>query len=81
MTYVPGAVPPAPSPRARELGRRLTETIDDFRREHPGTSKADIGQAVSLATRAGTRGRATVFALVLGLAILGALVAFYLSIV
>ncbi len=56
MTFVPVVVnPPTPSPRANELGRRLTETIDRFRQEEPGVSPAEIRQALGLATRsAGT---------------------------
>jgi len=38
-----------PSPQAQELGRRLGETIERFRREHPDTSPAEIREAVRMA--------------------------------
>lgn len=47
VPYVPSAQPP--SPRAQELGRRLAETIESFRREHPDTSPAEMREAVRLA--------------------------------
>jgi len=50
VAFVPYVPPPQPpSPQAQELGRRLTETIEGFRREHPDTSPAEIRQAVQLA--------------------------------
>ena len=50
MTFVPVVTnPPAPSPRANKLGRRLTETIDRFRQEDPSVSPAEIRQALILA--------------------------------
>ena len=80
MSFIPAVVPPTPSPRARELGQRLAETIDSFCREHPDMSTADIGKAISLAaTKADSRGQSIAFAVAAGLAILGALVAFYLA--
>ena len=80
MNFISVVVPPATSPRAHELGQRLAETIDSFCREHPDTSTADIGRAISLATtKANTGGQSIAIALASGLAILGALVAFYLS--
>ncbi len=52
MTFVPVVPnPPPPSPRADELGRRLTETIAGFRQEEPALSSVEIRQAVSLALR------------------------------
>ena len=50
MTFVPVVTnPPAPSPRANELGRRLTETIDRFREEDPSVSPSEVRQALMLA--------------------------------
>ncbi len=80
MTYIPVTPSPTPSPRAQELGRLLTETIDGFRRNHPGMTEAEIRQAMSLATaKGGTKSQAIVLALLVGLALLGVLSFFYLS--
>ena len=52
MSFVPVvANPPAASPRAHELGDRLSRTIDRFRHDHPNISPAEIRQALRLATR------------------------------
>lgn len=77
MTFVPFVPPPAPSTRAYELGKRLKELIESFRRENPDTTTTDIWQAVDLA-KSGFDGtsRNLVIALVAGLVILG-LLAFY----
>ena len=80
MTYVPVTPPPAPSPRAQELSRLLTETIDGFRRDHPGMTGTEIRQALSLATSPdSTKRRAMVIALALGLLLFGLLIFFYQS--
>ena len=69
MTFVPFVpyVPPQqpPSPQAQELGRRLSETIEGFRREHPDTGAAEIRQAVQIALggRGGTNRVAVRFVL------------------
>ena len=40
------------SPRARELSRKLEQTIEEFERHYPGTSRSDIHQALqALETR------------------------------
>jgi hypothetical protein len=50
VPFVPYVPPPQPpSPQAQELGRRLAETIEGFRLEHPDTSAAEIRQAIGLA--------------------------------
>ncbi len=53
MTYIPVTpyVAPPPSPRARELSRRISELIERYERENPGVSETDIRQALSLAAR------------------------------
>ncbi len=64
-----------PTPRAIDLGRRLTETIQTFERQYPGTSREEIRAAVRLAVGDGERrppaARAAVLvgALVAGLAV------------
>ena len=52
MTFIPHVhVPnPPPSPRARELAKRLRETIDNFTIDHPDLSSAEIQQAAAMAT-------------------------------
>ena len=52
MSFVFGSVViPAipPSPRAKELGRRLADTVRDFRQAHPEVSGLEIRQAMRLA--------------------------------
>ena len=75
VPFVPYVPPPQPpSPQAQELGRRLSETIEGFRREHPDTSAAEIRQAVQLALAGrGGRNRAAVRVLLGVLAALGIL--------
>jgi hypothetical protein len=69
-------VPQPPSPRAQELGRRLRETIDTFRRDNPGITGPEIQQAMQLATQGLTQvGARLLVALAVGLVALG-LVAF-----
>ncbi len=48
MSYVP-IIPASPSPQARELSARISAAIDEFRRHSPGTTSADIRQALRLA--------------------------------
>ncbi len=84
MSFVPVVVTsPPPSPQARELGRRLTDTIDRFSEENPSVSPAEIQQALSLATPSSSRGAgrsgALVGALLVGLLIFGLLAYFYVS--
>ncbi len=76
MTFVPVVPnPPAPSARANELGRRLTETIDGFRQENPTVSAMEIRQAMSLAKQGESTGASGIAAaiasafLVFGLAV------------
>ncbi|KPJ61566.1 MAG: hypothetical protein AMJ46_00165 [Latescibacteria bacterium DG_63] len=78
MPFVPVTPPPPPSPRAQELGRRLREVIDNFRREHPDMTGTEISQAMGLAMRgAGSRRQALLIGVVLALLALGFL-AFFL---
>jgi hypothetical protein len=60
MPFVPVTPPAPPSPRAQELGRRLKEAIDNFRREHPDITGAEIRQAMGLATSGVAGGRQAV---------------------
>ena len=77
MTTIPVTSPP-PSARASELGQRLNATIEDYCRQHPGTTASDIRQALSLArTRDGAAPQALFIALLAGVALLGALTFFY----
>lgn len=52
MTYIPVTpyVAPPPSPRARELSRRISELIERYEQENPGVSATEIRQALTLAT-------------------------------
>ena len=75
MSFVPFVPPSAPSPRTDELGGRLKETVDSFRRDHPELSDAEIRQAMELAAK-GTRAKhpAALVLLMAGFALLGVLV-------
>jgi len=74
MAFVPVVPPPAaPSGRARDLGHRLTETIETFQKQYPGTTTEDIRQAVRLAIRGERNVQRP--RLAVGLALLGMLVA------
>lgn len=71
MSYVPIVPQPPPSPRAKELGRRLREAVDAFRRDHPGMDDAEVRQAFDLARpTAGTPKQAAALALLMGVALL-----------
>jgi len=80
MTFIPivPIVTPQqpPSPNARELGRRLKETIDGFRRENPSVNANDVRQALTLAADEGGAPRQTVLAVVLVGALAVGLLAF-----
>jgi hypothetical protein len=79
MTFIPVIIPsPQPSPRSQELSRRVGELVEQFRREHPEMNASEIHQALSMAsTRAGSsKGLRT--ALLLGVALLTALLVFTL---
>lgn len=72
MSYVPFVPPSPPSPRVYELGRRLKEVIDSFRREDPDVTSAEIRQAFGMAMGGvSTKARSTLIALALGLLALG----------
>jgi hypothetical protein len=77
MTYVPVVSPPPPSPRARELGRRLEEVIQTFRAENPGLSDSEIRQALALVTKGlGKVSQVLVLTLALSLLLAGILAFF-----
>ena len=83
MTFVPVIVPPhEASPTAVELGRRLSETIDAFSREHTGTSAEDVRDALRIAASRGAAGisaRAAAPILAAAVAIAGLLAYFLLA--
>ena len=58
MAFVQFVPSTPPSGRAYELGTRLKETIDGFRREHPGVTGTEIRQAMDLATKGTLPGQA-----------------------
>jgi hypothetical protein len=78
MSFVP-VIPPQEqaSPRAQELSRRIAETIESFRREHPDLKPREIRQASRLALRGAGTGKEqqinVILALLLVLLGLGAL--------
>lgn len=78
MSFVPVFVPPPPSARARGLGRQLVETIENFRRQHPGTSTTDVQQALRLAESEVGTNRTLILAVVVGLLVLLGGVALFL---
>ena len=47
MIVIP--TPASASPAAMELGQRLVNVIEDFRRQRPGTSAEDVRQALRIA--------------------------------
>ena len=70
MSFVPVITPPPapPSPRAQELGYRLSALIEQFQREHPEMSAIEVRQALQLAsTRQGVSSAAMIAAVLLGL--------------
>jgi hypothetical protein len=72
MSFVPIIVipPPPPSPRAQELARRISELIEQFRREHPGASGMEVRQALQLASPRSEAAQRLLVATVLGTALL-----------
>ena len=71
MIFVPFVPSPPPSPRAQELGRRVRETVDDFKRDNPGLKEEEIRQAMHLAMQGtGEAGKRVAVALAVGLALL-----------
>jgi hypothetical protein len=66
MAYVP--IPSQPqepaSPRARELGQKIRETIEEFERHYPGTDAADVRRALEIAAGETNRTRMTVSVMV-----------------
>jgi hypothetical protein len=76
-------VPPASSqasPAAQELGQKITTVIREYQQSHPGLPHADVHQALRLAQMnsgvgAGSRSK---LAVLVGLLLLGAFLAFSL---
>jgi len=78
MPFVPYVAPAPPSPRAQELGRQLSETIEKYCQENPNMSWSAIRQEMALAQRGAGAGKQLVaIALVIGLLILG-VIGFYI---
>ena len=53
LAFIPYVPPPPPPPRAVELGRRLAETIEQFRLQHADLNRADVMQATQIAAAQG----------------------------
>jgi hypothetical protein len=81
MSFVPVVTPPPPpSPRARELARRISEAIEQFQREQPGTSSTDVRQALHLASASSGNGqKLALIAILIGLVLLGILAFIFLK--
>lgn len=47
--FVPSSPPLQMSPRARELGNKLVQTVREFRQSYPDTSARDIYQGMRVA--------------------------------
>jgi len=81
MSFVPVTVyvPPPPSPLAQELGRQIAVLIDQYSRENPGLTTAEINQALQLAARRSGTSKATtvILAVLVGLTVLGLLFFIY----
>ncbi len=78
--FVPVVTPPQlPSPEAQELGRRLAETIEGYRREHPNLRNIDIRQAMRLALAGRGAAMSPAAALIIGLAAAVGVIAVLLS--
>jgi len=81
--YVPThANVPHSSPRARDLGHRLVEQIQEYQQRNPGTTPEDIHLALKIAQAASSSRRPVqlVFAAVAaGIALLVGLLAFFMS--
>ena len=81
MSFVPvTAPPPAPSPRASELGHRLSATIDHFRQEHPTLTSKESRQAIMIAMRGtGAESTGIAGAVAMALLIFGAVTFLYFT--
>jgi hypothetical protein len=81
--YVPThADVPHSSPRARDLGHRLVQQIQQYQQQNPGTTPEDIHVALKIAQSAtGTRRplQLVIAALAAGIALLVGLFAFFMS--
>lgn len=77
-------VPPVSSQAtatAIELGRKLTAVIQEFKQSHPGVSASEIQQALKIAesNTGASAQRTQIIALLTGLLLAGALLAFYFA--
>ncbi len=80
LAFVPVVPPPPrPSPEAQELGRRLADTIESFKREHPKLKGVDIQQAMRLALMGRGAVKTPMIALVIGLAVAAGVLGVLLS--
>jgi hypothetical protein len=74
MSFVP--ITPPPSPRARELGTRISAVVEEFTRQNPGTSAEEVRQALRLvAQKTGSvRTQRAALAVIIALLLIGLLV-------
>lgn len=81
MSFVP-FIPPdqSSSARAQELGRRIREVIENFRREHPDLKVREIQQAMRIALMGASASSKSAALLLLGaVAAIGGLFVFFFS--
>jgi hypothetical protein len=81
MSFVP-IIPPrhSASARTQELGRRIGEVIEGFRREHPDLKVREIRQAMRLAlSGAGAGPQAAAVLMGVSVAVAAGLIFFFLS--
>jgi len=83
--YVPTGGSP-PSAQAQELGQRLYEVVDQYRRDHPGIATSEVGDAFKIGwglVRSGPGAsdstQRSLVAVMLGLAIAGAAAALFMT--
>ena len=81
MSYIPIVpyVPPPQeaSPRARELGVQMAQLLQDFQKQNPSLSSAEVQQAMQIAKQATgmTKSAATGVMVAVGLGVFGVLAA------
>ena len=68
-------VPPATTPRARELAKILGAAVETYRRENPRTTDHDVQRALQLATAKLGRPPKPLVLLLAGVALAGVLLA------
>ena len=84
MSYVP-IVPYVPSPqeaspRARELGVQMAQLVQEFQKENPSLTSAEVQQAMQIAKQATgmTKGARASLMVALGVGLMGVLIAGFL---